>query len=123
VERAGHCPTPVKHEAESRASSTEPRSDGFGPRGALLHAPDPRDVDDADPDIIPCLYGKWIRLNSLERLHTFVQRRRSMNVCLTSTLIDLIPLSGVGITCFSSCCDKDSAIIFTTGRLPDINPP
>jgi hypothetical protein len=34
-----------------------------------------------------------------------------------------IPLSGVGATCFSSCCDKDSAIIFTTGRLPDVNPP
>jgi hypothetical protein len=34
----------------------------------------------------------------------------------------LIPLSGVGKTCFSSCCDKDSAIIFTTGRLPDYNP-
>jgi hypothetical protein len=26
-------------------------------------------------------------------------------------------------TCFSSCCDKDSAIIFTIGRLPVINPP
>jgi hypothetical protein len=24
---------------------------------------------------------------------------------------------------FSSCCDKDSAIVFTTGRLPDVNPP
>jgi hypothetical protein len=35
----------------------------------------------------------------------------------------LIPLSGVGTTCFSSCCDKDSAFIFTTGRLPDVNPP
>jgi hypothetical protein len=32
-------------------------------------------------------------------------------------------LSGVGTTCFSLCCDKDSAIIFTTGRLPDVNPP
>jgi hypothetical protein len=31
-------------------------------------------------------------------------------------------LSGVGTKCFSSCCDKDSAIIFTTGRLPDVNP-
>jgi hypothetical protein len=29
-------------------------------------------------------------------------------------------LSGVG---FSLCCDKDSAIIFTTSRLPDVNPP
>jgi hypothetical protein len=34
----------------------------------------------------------------------------------------LIPLSEVG-TCFLPCCDKDSAIIFTTGRLPDVNPP
>jgi hypothetical protein len=24
---------------------------------------------------------------------------------------------------FSSRCDKDSAFIFTTGRLPDVNPP
>jgi hypothetical protein len=24
---------------------------------------------------------------------------------------------------FSSCCDKDSSILFTTGRLPDVNPP
>jgi hypothetical protein len=24
---------------------------------------------------------------------------------------------------FSSCCDKDSAFIFTTGRLPDVKPP
>jgi hypothetical protein len=31
-------------------------------------------------------------------------------------------LSGVGTTCFPSCCDKDSAIIFTTGRLADVNP-
>jgi hypothetical protein len=35
----------------------------------------------------------------------------------------LIPLSGVGTTCFSSCCDKDLVFIFTTGRLPDVNPP
>ncbi|KAL4705371.1 hypothetical protein ACJJTC_016564, partial [Scirpophaga incertulas] len=56
VERSGQCPTPVKNEVESRASSTEPRGDGIGPRGALLHTADPRDADDADPDIIPCLY-------------------------------------------------------------------
>jgi hypothetical protein len=31
--------------------------------------------------------------------------------------------SGVDTTCFSSCCDKHSAIIYTTGRLPDVNPP
>jgi hypothetical protein len=29
----------------------------------------------------------------------------------------LIPLSGVGTTCVSSCCDKDSAFIITTGRV------
>jgi hypothetical protein len=40
----------------------------------------------------------------------------------------LIPLSGVGTTCFAciymfiTICDKDSIIIFTTGRLPDVNP-
>lgn len=51
VERAPSCPTPVKQEIESRASSTEPR----GARGAPLL--DPRDADDADPDIIPNLYG------------------------------------------------------------------
>jgi hypothetical protein len=34
----------------------------------------------------------------------------------------LLPLlSGVDATCFSSCCDKDSAIIFGTGRLPYVN--
>jgi hypothetical protein len=33
-----------------------------------------------------------------------------------------IPLSEVG-NMFLSCCDKDSAIVFTTGRLPDVNPP
>jgi hypothetical protein len=26
-------------------------------------------------------------------------------------------------TCFSSCYDKDSATIFTTGRLHDVTPP
>jgi hypothetical protein len=34
----------------------------------------------------------------------------------------LIPLSGVDTTYFLSSCDKDSAIIFTTGRLPDGSP-
>jgi hypothetical protein len=42
---------------------------------------------------------------------------------VTYLLPTLIPLSGVGTTCFSSCCDKYSAFIFTTGRLPDVNPP
>jgi hypothetical protein len=30
-------------------------------------------------------------------------------------------MSGVDTTCFSSCCDKDLAIVFTTGRLPDVD--
>jgi hypothetical protein len=45
--------------------------------------------------------------------------------CILEVYYTLLPtlilLSGVGTTCFSSCCDKDSAIIFTTGRLPDVN--
>ncbi|CAB3252849.1 unnamed protein product [Arctia plantaginis] len=58
VERAPHCPTPVKQEVESRASSTEPRERGERTaRGALLHTTDPRE-DDADPDIIPSLYER-----------------------------------------------------------------
>jgi hypothetical protein len=32
----------------------------------------------------------------------------------------LFPLSGV---MFSSCCYKDLAIVFTTSRLPHVNPP
>lgn len=60
VERAPHCPTPVKQEVESRASSTEPRERGErAARGALLHTADPRE-DDADPDIIPSLYGELL---------------------------------------------------------------
>lgn len=55
VERAPSCPTPVKQEVESRASSTEPRERNA--RGALLNS-EPRDADDADPDIIPNLYGE-----------------------------------------------------------------
>jgi hypothetical protein len=51
--------------------------------------------------------------------HTFNTNLTAKNV-LSPTLI---PLSGVGTTCFSSCCDKDSAIIFTTDGLPDVNPP
>ncbi|KAI5634752.1 hypothetical protein NE865_12556 [Phthorimaea operculella] len=56
TDRQPQCPTPVKAEPDSRASSAEPRGDSRGPRGALLQASDPRE-DDADPDIIPCLYG------------------------------------------------------------------
>ncbi|KAJ0173851.1 hypothetical protein K1T71_011000 [Dendrolimus kikuchii] len=62
VERSPNCPTPVKQDSESRASSAEPRDrDGRverGARGALLHTSEPRDNDDADPDIIPCLYER-----------------------------------------------------------------
>jgi hypothetical protein len=48
-------------------------------------------------------------------------RGQSVSVLLVPPT--LIPLSEVGTTSFSSCCYKDSAIIFTTGRLPDVNPP
>jgi hypothetical protein len=51
-------------------------------------------------------------------------REKAVSDETTSLLLPptLIPLSGVGTTCFSSCCDKDLAIILTTSRLPDVNP-
>jgi hypothetical protein len=55
-------------------------------------------------------------------LNTMIDRADTFWGCLL-LFPTLIPLSGVGKTCFSSCCDKESAIIFTTGRLPDVNPP
>jgi hypothetical protein len=48
---------------------------------------------------------------------------RSINSQIHSSSSYPYPLSGVGTKCFSSCCDKDSAIIFTPGHLPDVNPP
>jgi hypothetical protein len=43
---------------------------------------------------------------------------------ISSSSFFLFPtLNGVGTACFSPCCDKDSAIIFTPGPLPDFNPP
>jgi hypothetical protein len=55
-------------------------------------------------------------------------------ICVGFGLIGYVPntlyifffslfLTGVGTTRFSSWCDKDSAIVFTTGRLPEVNPP
>jgi hypothetical protein len=35
----------------------------------------------------------------------------------------LIPKRGRYNMCISSCYNEDSAIIFTTGRLPAVNPP
>jgi hypothetical protein len=35
----------------------------------------------------------------------------------------LIPLSGVGTACFHHVAIKIQHFIFTTGRLPDVNPP
>jgi hypothetical protein len=51
--------------------------------------------------------------------------RGAAKVSVHNTLFStLIPFIGFGTTCFSSCCcEKDSAIIFTTGRMPDVNPP
>jgi hypothetical protein len=43
-------------------------------------------------------------------------------VCPFFFFLPFPTLSGVGTTCFSSYCDKDSEIIFTTDRLPDVNP-
>jgi hypothetical protein len=62
-----------------------------------------------------CLLLSFIsNINPLTAIHVY-----SCQMFFASSLPpSLIPLSGVGTICFSSCCDKDSAIIFTTGRLP-----
>jgi hypothetical protein len=60
----------------------------------------------------------------VSEISAFKQTLQLYNISVDNLLLPtLIPLSGVGTTCFSSCCDKDSAIIFTTSRLPDVNPP
>jgi hypothetical protein len=72
---------------------------------------------------LDCLFTEGVggaqKLLRLNRSHRF-NGQALYNIYLPPTLI---PLSGVGTTCFSSCCDKDSAIIFTTGRLPEVKPP
>jgi hypothetical protein len=68
----------------------------------------------------------WVWRYNLRGIMQFVELTKTGEwlyfFCRLYLLVTLIPLSGVGTTWFSSCCDKDSAIIFTTGRLP-INPP
>jgi hypothetical protein len=54
---------------------------------------------------------------------TFIDRLSVRHRYVSKLLPTLIPLSGVGTTCFPSSCDKDSTIIFTTGRKPVVNPP
>jgi hypothetical protein len=56
----------------------------------------------------------------------FIRSLEFIALCIISMyylLPTLIPLSGIGTTCFSACCDKDSVIIFMTGRLTDVKPP
>jgi hypothetical protein len=66
------------------------------------------------------LLNKYFELGlSLIKGAMYLVRSLFQGGSLPSTLI---PLSG-STTCFSSCCDKDSAITSTTGRLPDVNPP
>lgn len=59
IERPTHSPV-VKPVIEARVGSVSSRGEG----GALLsgdpRAGSPRDTDDADPDIIPALYGNNI---------------------------------------------------------------
>jgi hypothetical protein len=57
------------------------------------------------------------------RINFFSLFFSAINNNSNSLFLTLIPLSGVGTTCFSSCCDKDSEIVFSTGRLPDESPP
>jgi hypothetical protein len=81
------------------------------------------------PSVIPhCIVHRllcvlmWIFLKKLHASATLSGAKIGINH-VSLLLPTLIPLSGVGKTCFSSCCDKDSAIIFTTSHLPDVNPP
>jgi hypothetical protein len=56
------------------------------------------------------------------RVTLHVTFRKLIPGLINLLLPTLILLSGVDTTCFSSCRDKDSSIIFTTGRLPNVNP-
>jgi hypothetical protein len=50
----------------------------------------------------------------------FLLVKQSSQSCRLNVLLlspTPILLSGIGRTCFSSCCDKDSAIIFTAACL------
>jgi hypothetical protein len=69
-----------------------------------------------------CMYNKQKHINMYIHLLARIHNTSLISTCFF-LLPKLIPLSGVGTTCFSSCCDKNWAIIFTTGRLPDVNPP
>jgi hypothetical protein len=50
------------------------------------------------------------------------ERPRIMDDCKSSSSYPY-PTKWGRYNMFSSCCDEDSAIIFTTGRLPDVNHP
>jgi hypothetical protein len=68
-------------------------------------------------------YGQAVRLH-LSHVVSGTEKKNSTSLFLPSSSSYPFPtLSEVGTTCFSSCCDKDSTIIFADGRLPDINPP
>jgi hypothetical protein len=51
------------------------------------------------------------------------QSRFPLSVPMSSSSFYPCPTKWGWYKMFSSCCDKDSAFIFTTGRLPDVNPP
>jgi hypothetical protein len=70
-----------------------------------------------DFDYTKKMNGIWVK-----EIKTWLHSLNRQYVCI-SFFPTLIPLSEVGTTCFLSCCDKDLAIIFTTGRLHDVKPP
>jgi hypothetical protein len=51
---------------------------------------------------------------------SFVDNWRQNQITSYSFFFLPYPLSGVSTSYFSSCCDKDSAIILTTGYLSDM---
>jgi hypothetical protein len=75
----------------------------------------------------PYLYHNMVRRRKhfVPTLLMMVMTTAALRISLKSRVnhsLTLITLSAVGTTCFSSCCDKDSAIIFTTRRLPERQP-
>jgi hypothetical protein len=76
-----------------------------------------RSVEQTDHDTLPRVHGG----HGLSNFHKYFDYLPFLLLLLMILLFfTFIPLSRYNM--FSSCCNKDSAIVFTTDRLPDVNP-
>jgi hypothetical protein len=71
-----------------------------------------------------------ITLGSVLTVRGYTLRVVALHMAKTARIVYLISFSSYPFptrwgryNMFSSCCDKDSEFIFTTRRLPDVNPP